>query len=112
MPATLENTDHRLASTQSHVPLPVSEASLDFNDLKKCFECLSEREFAILMWMAFGKSKSEIATMFSTNLSTIERDTSSLLDSLGVENQLGDGSLFWHWRLIVKKSGVSPCDVD
>lgn len=55
--------------------------------LQRCFR-LTPREAEVLFWIAQGKSNPEIALILANTAGTVKKQTTSILEKLGVENRM------------------------
>jgi len=88
--------DHPESDKQtSGYPLPDWDDHVCFDQIS----LLTPREFAVLSWISAGKTNVEIAAILVTSRKTIEREVTSVLSALKIENRHVATSLFHSWRL-------------
>ena len=83
--------DHR-----EDFPLP-NQAEFDPSSVEAGILQLSDRQHAILAWMAHGKTNAEISAIFSLGRNTIEREVSRILQALGAENRFCAATTYHFW---------------
>ena len=71
-------------------------------------EVLSQRQQAILSWVAAGKGNIEIGAILNLGRKTVEREVGTVFRKLGVENRFAAASRFFEWLSSPAGGGGAP----
>lgn len=84
-------------------PYP-SRPEIDPETIEAGIKQLSERQLAILAWVAHGKTNSEIAILFDLGERTVKREVSQMLDALQAPCRHRAAAAYLDW----KKNSAPP----
>lgn len=97
-------------SDNSGYPIP-DPAEFDPDEIDASVASLSERQRAMLAWIADGATNSGLSTRFELGRHTIEQEVSRILETLGVETRHAAAAAHLHWEQWQHRStekGPSP----
>ena len=96
-PSATINMDGELDTDFPIFPLP-DPAEFDPQEIDAAIQQLTERERAMLAWIARGKSNAQLSDLFTLGRNTIEREISRILEVLGIETRRAAAAAQLHWE--------------
>ena len=85
------------ADITNSFPVP-DPYQFDLAQIEGAMAELTERQRAILAWIANGRTNAEIAIIMDLGRNTVEREISTILRVFEVENRFGAGAAYLFWQ--------------